>query len=186
VQRGYTARRAAQRTSPLPDVLIINVSGHCMTQHVSLFHAARRGRRPARSSAGTATPSLFKLRRRHMQSFLLLVSVVSALLVFSAQTHPANSSTALSASVQYLQASYKGHVQSAYGVSGGFWKLEVNYTSPTVTLLGRTRYHRGNKTCWQLASAHPEAFSQLYHPTRKAPTVRECACFATSTTLYTH
>jgi hypothetical protein len=107
-----------------------------------------------------------------MQSILLLVACVSTLLVFSAHTHTANSSTALSTGVQYLQATYKGEVQSAYGVAGAFWKLEVNYTSPTVTLLGRTRYHRGNKTCWQLASAHPEAYSQLYHPTRKAPMVR--------------
>lgn len=106
-----------------------------------------------------------------MQLLLLVFLFTCSWLAFIGHTQTAHVSTALSDRLQHLQATFKGHVESQYGVSGGYWQLEVNYSNPTVPLLAKTRYRVTNKTCWELASSHAESLSQLYRPTRAPPTV---------------
>lgn len=75
------------------------------------------------------------------------------------------------ARLQHLDATFVGRVQSKYGGSS-YWQLAVNYSSPPApSMLAKARYRVSNKTCWQLASAHPETHSSLYQPTQRPPTV---------------
>lgn len=148
-----------------------------MSQHASLFHASSRGRA---SRGGTASSRRLLLRpsasKLHMQFLVLLLFLVTcSWLAFIAHSQPAEgSAAALSQQLQHLQATFKGRVQSAYDVPGGYWHLDVNYSRPTaVPLLAKTRYRVSNKTCWELASAHPETLSPLYRPTRQPPTVSQ-------------
>lgn len=141
---------------------------YCMSQHASLFHAAR-GRHSARG--GLAGHLLRQATKLHMQLLLLLFITTCSWLALVTHTQPAHASTALSDRLQNLQASYKGHVESTYGVAGGYWVLDTNYSSPSVPLLSKTRYRVTNRTCWEIASSHPETMSQLYRPTRQPPTV---------------
>jgi hypothetical protein len=116
-------------------------------------------------------PRHAKATKQLQMLFMLLLFVSCSWLVFSVHTHAANSSSAFPQRLQHLQAIFKGRVQSPYGVSGGYWELSVNYSMSTVPLLARTRFRVTNKSCWQLASAHPESHSPLSHPTRQPPTV---------------
>lgn len=106
-----------------------------------------------------------------MQLLLLLFITTCSWLALVTHTQPAHASTALSDRLQHLQASYKGHVESTYGVAGGYWVLDTNFSSPSVPLLSKTRYRVTNRTCWEMASSHPETMSQLYRPIRQPPTV---------------
>lgn len=116
-------------------------------------------------------PRHAKVTKQLQMLFTLLLFVSCSWMVFSVHTHAANSSSTLPQRLQHLQGTFKGRVQSPYGVPGGYWELAVNYSMPTVPLLARTRFRVSNKTCWQLASAHPESYSPLYHPTRQPPMV---------------
>ncbi|KAF8059989.1 hypothetical protein HT031_004927 [Scenedesmus sp. PABB004] len=72
----------------------------------------------------------------------------------------------------HLAAAYRGPVASAYGVEGGYWRLDVNFTSPRVPLLARPRFAASNATCWELAAATRQPFTALYQPTGAPPAVR--------------
>jgi len=102
---------------------------------------------------------------------LFIIMLTASTFMLSGLTQSANTSTAWSQQLQHLGATYKGHVASAYGVSGGYWQLEVNYTYPDVTFIAKTRYHAANTSCWQLASQNTEPLSDSYRPTRQPPTV---------------
>jgi hypothetical protein len=147
-----------------------------MTQHVSLFHAARRQRHSRGGLAGLPRRLLLQGRKLHMQMLLLVFVFTCSWLAFIGHTQTAHVSTALSARLQHLQATFKGHVESQYSVTGGYWQLEVNYSNPTVPLLAKTRYRVTNKTCWELASSHAETLSPLYRPSRAPPTVSTSFC----------
>lgn len=104
---------------------------------------------------------------------LFLAFAASCFMLTGHTQSAASTSTTFADGLQHLQATYKGRVDSQYGVAGGYWQLDVNYSSPTVpTLLAKTRYRASNnKTCWDMARAHPETLSALYRPTRQPPTV---------------
>ena len=163
-----SSRRCCHRYPP--HVLLYHVSPSCMIQHVPFSTTAARRRPHARGPKG-----IFK--RSHLQIMLLFLAFTASLFMFTAHTQSATSSTTVAEQIRYLQATYKGPVQSEYGVSGGYWQLEVNYSTRAVPLFAKTRFRASNKTCWQLASAHQETFSQLYHPTRQQPMVGSSAGF---------
>ncbi|KAI8476110.1 MAG: hypothetical protein J3K34DRAFT_516785 [Monoraphidium minutum] len=64
-----------------------------------------------------------------------------------------------------------GRVESAYGVSEGYWRLGVNHSAPRPGLLARARLRGGGgggSSCWDLARAYEEPYSSFYAP-RGAP-----------------
>jgi hypothetical protein len=142
-----------------------------MTQHVSLFHAARKQRHSRGGLAGLPRRLLLQGRKLHMQLLLLIFLFTCSWLAFIGHTQTAHVSTALSERLQHLQATFRGPVESHYSIAGGYWQLEVNYSVPTVPLLAKARYRVTNKTCWELASSHVEPLSQLYRPSRASPLV---------------
>lgn len=68
-----------------------------------------------------------------------------------------------------------GRVPSAYGVSDGYWRLHVNHSSPEPSLISRARMRQGvitgNRSCWEVAKAHAEPFTDFYAPRNAPPQV---------------
>lgn len=70
-----------------------------------------------------------------------------------------------------VAARYEGHVESSYGVEGGYWGLSVNYSYPSLSLVDRTRYLVANSSCWELAKSHAEPYCKDYQATQMTPLV---------------
>lgn len=110
-----------------------------------------------------------------MRLLLLLVAMTGCSLLVAVNMASETQHTAAAAADQlrHLRAELRGHVPSSYGVADGYWHLDVNYTAPHVSLLLRTRYlvANSNSSCWDLAAAQQEPYSEQYHPTQQPPTV---------------
>jgi hypothetical protein len=110
-----------------------------------------------------------------MRSLLLLITITgcSLLLAVNMASDTHLTTAAAAEQLRHLKAEFRGHVHSSYGVAGGYWNLDVNYTAPSVSLLARTRYTvaNTNSSCWDIAADQQEPYTAQYHPTQQLPTV---------------
>lgn len=109
-------------------------------------------------------------RRFLLRTILLLLGCTGCSLI--ATSISASYSTAAE-TLQHIQATYKGRATSLYNVAGQYYHLEVNYSTPIPPLLARAKYAIVNSSCWEIAKAHEEPFTDMYMPTEQAPMVRD-------------
>lgn len=64
--------------------------------------------------------------------------------------------------LKQVTALQKGHLESHYNVNDGYWQLTVNHSFPAVSLLSRSGYVMVNSSCWDIAKAHREPYSEEY------------------------
>jgi hypothetical protein len=149
-------------------------------QNASLFTTRTRPSAARSGAATAATAAARQLLGRLSSSTgsgilcLLLLCSCAALpttLFLLAHSHATALSTPFAGGVRHLRAAYKGRVASSYGVTAGFWRLDVNYSTPHASLLARTRYGAANTSCWELAAAHAETYTAAYQPTQQPPPV---------------
>lgn len=109
-----------------------------------------------------------------MTRFLLyLTGITVAGLLGALSLASSHTPSSAGAALSHLQADFKGHVSSIYGIADGYWHLEVNYSTPAVPWLQRSRYlvTNSNSSCWDLAKQQPEPYTREYHPTLNPPRV---------------
>lgn len=73
-----------------------------------------------------------------------------------------------------IDLAYTGPVASEYGVVDGYWALTTNHSfPPAASLLQRARFslHSDNRSCWDIAAASPEPYTQEYRPKHRPPQV---------------
>jgi uncharacterized CHY-type Zn-finger protein len=111
-------------------------------------------------------------RKHLLRNILLLLGCTGCAVMIT--TTLSSSHTKAPEVLQHVQIIAKGHATSPYNVAGEYYHLEVKYSPPQpLSLVTRARYATVNssRTCWDIAKAHKEPFTDAYMPTGQAPTV---------------
>lgn len=141
-------------------------------QHASQL--VQRGRPPLLRRWGAAPPAAMALR---CCSALLALSTAAAFVfaTLALEARRGGDRGGRGPPLGRYQLTPAGRVESAYGVSEGYWRLQVNHTFPDPGIVSRARLRRGagggNASCWDLALAHEEPYSDFYRPRGVPPQV---------------